>query len=124
MLEKVLDFKEKTSMFLTDTSEDIDAYLRYIASKKTSMIFGSGHPYPRPTIPYEKPKSEDCPEWLSNPWSLRCSSMEAVFSAAGIEKVFFFKIVIMCNMNGTARHWQWDIWADIELARGLLLFTL
>ena len=37
MLEKVLDLKK--SMFLTDTSEDIDANLRYIASKKTSMFF-------------------------------------------------------------------------------------
>ena len=26
-------------MFLTDTSEDIDAYFRYIASKKTFDIF-------------------------------------------------------------------------------------
>jgi len=33
MLEKVLDLK-KTLIFLTDTSEDIDAYFRYITSKK------------------------------------------------------------------------------------------
>ena len=39
MLEKVLDF-QNTSMFLTDTSEDIDAHFRYIVSKKkTSMFF-------------------------------------------------------------------------------------
>ena len=38
MLEKILDF-QKTSMFLTDTSEDIDAHFRYIASKKTSHVF-------------------------------------------------------------------------------------
>ena len=38
MLEKVLGF-QKTSMFLTDTSEDVDAYFRYIASKKKSMFF-------------------------------------------------------------------------------------
>ena len=37
MLEKLLDF-QKTSMFLTDTSEDIDAHFRYIALKK-SMFF-------------------------------------------------------------------------------------
>lgn len=43
MLEKVLDF-EKTSMFLTDVSENIDAQPRCIASKKTSMYFLSGHP--------------------------------------------------------------------------------
>ena len=32
MLEKVLDLKK--SMFLTDTSEDMDAYFRYINRKK------------------------------------------------------------------------------------------
>ena len=37
MLEKVLDLRKK-SMFLTDTSEDIGAYVRYIASRKTSMF--------------------------------------------------------------------------------------
>ena len=45
MLEKALDF-QKASMFLTNTSEDIDAHFRYIASKKKKpMIFRSGHPY-------------------------------------------------------------------------------
>ena len=34
----------KKSMFLTDTSEDIDAHFRYIASKKKSTFFRSGHP--------------------------------------------------------------------------------
>lgn len=43
MLEKVLDF-EKTSMFLSDVSKNIDAKPRCIASKKTSMYFLSGHP--------------------------------------------------------------------------------
>ena len=43
MLEKVLIFK-KTSMFLTDTSEDIDAHFRYIALKKNIDFFRSGHP--------------------------------------------------------------------------------
>ena len=38
MLEKVLDLKKK-SMFLTDTSEDIDAHFRYIASKKKIDVF-------------------------------------------------------------------------------------
>ena len=37
MLEKVLDV-QKTSMFLNDTSEDIDAYFQYISSKKTSIF--------------------------------------------------------------------------------------
>ena len=36
MLEKVLDF-QKTAMFLTDTSEDIDAH--------SMFFFWSGHPY-------------------------------------------------------------------------------
>ena len=40
MLEKVLDF-QKTSMFLTDISEDIDAHFRYITSKKKSIFFFS-----------------------------------------------------------------------------------
>ena len=43
ILEKVLDF-QKTSMFLTDTSEDIDAHFRYMGSKKHRCIFRSGHP--------------------------------------------------------------------------------
>ena len=44
MLEKVLDLKKK-SMFLTDTSEDIYAYFRYITSKKkTSMFFSKWTP--------------------------------------------------------------------------------
>ena len=38
MLEKVLYF-QKTSMFLTDASEDIDALFRYIASKKYRGFF-------------------------------------------------------------------------------------
>ena len=38
MLENVFDF-QKTSMFLSDTSEDIDAHFRNIASKKTSKFF-------------------------------------------------------------------------------------
>ena len=44
MLEKVLDF-QKALMFLTDTSEDIDAHFQYIALKKKSMFFRSGHLY-------------------------------------------------------------------------------
>jgi hypothetical protein len=44
MLEKVLDFKN-TLMFLTDTSDDIDAHFRYSASKKHRCFFRSGHPY-------------------------------------------------------------------------------
>ena len=31
-------------MFLTDTSEDIDAHFRYIASKKKSMFFSKWTP--------------------------------------------------------------------------------
>ena len=31
-------------MFLTDTSEDIDAHFRYIASRKTSMFFSKWTP--------------------------------------------------------------------------------
>ena len=54
MLEKVLDF-QKTSMSLTDTSEDIDAHFRYIASKKTSMFFSKWTP-----LEY----SEHCPPVL------------------------------------------------------------
>ena len=37
MLEKVLNY-QKTSMFLTDTSEDMDAYFQYIASKKIDVF--------------------------------------------------------------------------------------
>ena len=38
MLEKVLDV-QKTSIFLTDASEDIDAHFRYIASKQIIDVF-------------------------------------------------------------------------------------
>ena len=37
-------FSKKTSMFLTDTSEDIDAYFRYIASKKNLRFFEADTP--------------------------------------------------------------------------------
>ena len=37
MLEKTVDFQKL--MFLTNTSEDIDAQFRYIALKKTSIFF-------------------------------------------------------------------------------------
>ena len=44
MLEKVLDLKKKPSIFLTDTTEDIDVYFRYITSKKKIDVFSKWTP--------------------------------------------------------------------------------
>ena len=71
MLKKVLDFQKKKSMFLTDTSEDIDAYLRYITSKKI-YVFWKWTPlvYIQYTVTYDHPSmfltdtSEDIDAYL------------------------------------------------------------
>ena len=68
MLEKVLDFqKTKTSMFLTDTSEDIDAHFWYIASKKKIYFFRSGHPYSTP-LPLAPPATSPAPSVTPSMW--------------------------------------------------------